>query len=73
MSIMNINKKFKRGSYTFSITYDMDSEEENLFILTKEGNFLTKLIGYSGNITGRLDINFDAIRPVCTFPDPLDR
>lgn len=67
---IEINKKFKRGEQLYCVIND---DAEDYFVLKKGDNVVTELIGYYGNIFDKTDYRFDAIRPVCSFSDPLDR
>lgn len=68
---IDINKKFQRGGQLYCISND--EKEEDYFVLKKGDNVVTGLIGYYGNIFDKTDYRFDAIRPVGSFSDPLDR
>lgn len=67
---IEINKKFKRGEQLYCV---INNDAEDYFVLKKGNNVVTELIGYYGNIFDKTDYRFDAIRPVCSFSDPLDR
>lgn len=67
---IEINKKFKRGEQLYCV---INNDAEDYFVLKKGDNVVTELIGYYGNIFDKTDYRFDAIRPVCSFSDPLDR
>lgn len=67
---IDINKKFFRGNYIFSITNDA---EEDYFVLKKGDQFLALLVGYNGNIWCKPNYRFVTVRPFFTFVDPIDR